>query len=1064
LQRWNAEISINQSKGTVRSSLQGLFFRLAVAVFLTCSMLITAVAQDKDVEFVGESRAVSTTKPVTGDVSGAPVQGARTGNDFHIIVNGLPTGETVQLELGFAELEFTAVGARAFNLSVNNKPALQSFDVIKEAGGPLKSIVKKFSITPTQGILDFHFTGETGEAFVNFIRIQGEGTTKLITAPVTVVPGHPDPDEQQIPPDQQATFDVETGTIHLDDSVKTWSNGVPIGGIGTGKFEILPNGQFGNFTINNSWDLPVLRPRGTFLAVAAKATSRGGTARLLQVDPTDGDGKEIFAEHSTVEAVDFNGQYPFANWDFKDEKFPLNVTVNSWSPVVPYNLEDSSIPAGIVNVVLENPRNYPVAAAVAFSWEDLNGRGGSLLPGDQYGFTGRATHQDAATSSVTGFQINTDYVQKTRQATFTGNYFIGTPIKGAAVSRKLAWNPRTGSIPWWKQFSSKLRLDRIPTTPASVSADPKAGPTASTLCVSVNLAPKEVRRIPFIAAWYFPEIVTIDPVQGEPSIETLDYASRFGSSAGVASHLALNRVEFREATDEWFDLVSRSSLPKWLLSHSLNSLFPVKTNSVLLKDQRFAMLEAPADMKGMLGSIDLRLASSDYLRSFYPDLEKRELNLYARAQDASGRIPRYVGNIHGALAGFDPNLLGTDWVTPTAAWILQVAAYWRETGDQIFVDSVKPAIGKARDYLVDSIKSGAASAKPNAMSATDKYPSSSDSSLLLVVAGARAAEELLDSTDAATKQLLNQQADSVNFTQTTSTYTAMLAGEQALHAAAIPGFISSSISGEYLKKILSQNYSPKPVPLMESGADSTVAEGVVSYPAVLQSYISPLALSLGLTEIGLEPYIRMFQIAYAAQKNPWKQALRYDVPAGATASIRYHRSSMAAWSIWRATSGVVHDVPNKRLLLSPQTIGAVNLEMEVPVFTPSFWGWLKYHQADSTGTLSIIRVNDALATQTITSLATAITENGTPQNLVTFATPFIIEEGATLKLEGWPGKPGGTVTPEEPKVVPESIPGLELDDLETTSSEASTTKTNEVTTPELEQGEEMPPLPEPDEE
>ncbi len=1044
--RWSAEISINQSNPssflkysfTTRRSTFGLLFIL-IALF---QQPAKAGAAD-GVDIVGETQIASTTRVITGEATGKSVQAARVGKEFHIVMTGLPTDQTVQIELGFAELEKTKTGAREFNVYVNEKRALSSFDIFKEAGGPLKSVVKKFTITPNRGFLDFHFVGTTGDAAVNYIRVTGDGIDRLVTAPVTITPGG-SPDEDVVPADQQASFDVETGSVSLDGSAETWNSGVPIGGIGTGKFAILPNGQFANVTINNSWDLPVLRPQGTFLAIAAKARSGSGVARIMQVNPSGTSEKAAFKNHPAYKEVEFTGSFPFARWEFSDKDMYVDAKVEAWSPVSPGNIEDSSLPGGIVSVTLTNSKSYPVSVGVALSWEDLNGRGGSLLPGDQHGFIGRSTHQDAATSTVTGFQITNDFNQQIRQATFTGDYFVGTPIKGASITRKLNWNPRTGSIPWWKTFARELRLDRIPAAPATVTGDPKAGPAASTICVSFNLAPKEVRRVPFIISWYMPEIITLDSADGTPAKEVPNYADRFGSSAGVASYIASKRFEMRQATDEWYEMVDRSSIPQWLKTHTLNSLFPIKSNTVLLKNQRFAMLEAPADMKGMLGPVDLRLAAGDFLRTMYPELEKGELRLYARAQDtATGRIPRYIGNIHGALAGFDPTLLGNDWVDPTACWVLQVAAYWRETGDRDFLNEIKPAMVKARDFLKQQLESGQVADSTNAFTSTNSFTGAGEMTFLNTITALKATPILLQEPATSTEAFVQPFVMGLS-QETTSTFAALLSAEYAARQAALPSPLQPDQITKFLETLQANNFADsKPVPLMEVNTAGADTSEKFSFPAPLQTYTGAVGLAAGLAEIGLEPYVRMFQVAYAAQKAPWKQALRYEVPTAARSQIRYHRSAMAAWTLWRGMSGVVHDVPAKRLLLKPQTIGAPDSEMEVPVFTPAFWGWLKYHQNDSTGTLAITRVNPDFTSSTITSIASTITQDGTPQNLVTFAEPFMLEEGATLQLDGWPRKSDGTVTPQKP-ALPEPIDAittesLSLEDFETTGSGESTT-------------------------
>lgn len=1027
-----------------------------ICLALTCLAGIS-VAQEPSFDIKGKSRVISTSKKITGEATGSALSTARTGDDFHIIVKNLPSDEPLQLELGFVDLEKTKAGERLFDLEVNDKQALTGFDIINEAGGPLKSVVRRFTITPSDGEIDFHFTGLAGDAAISYIRITENGINLLISAPAAKadLTGLANGDDDYLPADAKAPFNVEEGTIDLDSTTETWNSGVPIGGFGTGKFELLPNGQFGNLTINNSWDLPVLRPRGTFLAVGAKASSSGGGGRILQVNPADPRGNKIFSDYPSMTDGKYTGKFPFGQVDLTDEKLPLEVTIEGWSPVIPYNAEDSSLPAGVINVVVRNPQKYPVSTAVAFSWEDVNGRGGSLLPDDQHGFVAPSVHKDAATSEVTGFQISTTHIQNDRAASFTGDLFVGTTIEGVAVTRNLSWNPRSGKIPWWKSFTNNLRLDKIPSSPKSVTGKTDAGPMSSTLCVSFNLAPKEARRVPFIVAWYAPKIVTLDSASGEPSVEEPDYAHRFGSSVGVASYLAIHRKEFRAKTDEWVDMIDRSSIPPWAKTHTLNSLFPMHSNSIYLKEKRFAMLESPADMRGMLGPVDLKLGSDDFLLTMFPDLQKTELNLYARAQKEDGRIPRYVGNIHGALSGFDQDLLGAKWYDPTASWLLELARYWRETGDEATRNALKPAIEKAQSFLVNELAKDTTS-DINVFSELGESTSAGAMSKLKALAGLQASQVLLEENSSAIANLIAAHSNSLHLDETSSTFAATLAGEYGARAAGLPGVVSTEQAEVYLANVIANDFTPsRPVPRMQPA--STDASNITALPP-LQSYVGALGLILDQRDIGIEPFLRMFQVAYAAQKAPWKQALLYDAPAGARPQYRYHRSSMAAWSLWRGLSGVVYDQPNQRLYIKPTPITSATLDMELPVFTPAFWGWLKYNAAASTGTLAITKVTGS-TTPTLTAIATGISMDGNPENMHQFNQPLLLEEGATINFNGWPDKPGGTATAEPPP--PPILPGVEQDEETSGSLELSDEKTTSSayesqSSPETADGEVMP--------
>lgn len=51
------------------------------------------------------------------------------------------------VRLHFAEIYFTTVGQRRFNVAVNNSPVLNNFDIVAEAGAPNKAVVRSFPAT-----------------------------------------------------------------------------------------------------------------------------------------------------------------------------------------------------------------------------------------------------------------------------------------------------------------------------------------------------------------------------------------------------------------------------------------------------------------------------------------------------------------------------------------------------------------------------------------------------------------------------------------------------------------------------------------------------------------------------------------------------------------------------------------------------------------------------------------------------------------------------------------------------------------------------------------------------
>jgi uncharacterized protein (DUF608 family) len=1014
---------------------------------LTEPQVAIASPAGQGVEFLGQI----TVHGASGKIAGAPseetaqlLSNSRSGTDFHVLVNGMPN-ELLEIELGFAELTNMQPGQRVFDVDINDKRALNNFDIVETAGGINRSLIRRFTITPKRAVLDFHFTSTVGEAQVNYIRVRGRSFVKTIAAQgessAASALAADDPDSL---PTNLPTYNLDTGEVLQDEMTPTWQNGFPLGGIGAGKLEILPNGEFANLTINNSWDLPVGRVPGTFIAVGTKASSGNGVGKILRVKSTNSTAGN-YANAKTFLSCVFKGIFPVAQWAFKDDKIPLEVTVEGWSPLVPQNVGDSSLPAAVLYVHLRNPRSFPISAGVALSWEDVNGRGGSRTQGDQYGYAGQAVFSDAATSSVQGVLIRSLAPAEGRRGTFIGDYFIGTPVKRAVVTRQLYWDPRAAEIPWWRSFINRMRLERVGPAPTSVSPGSGAirgggrGPGAAVICTTVNLAPKERRRIPFIISWYVPKITTIQSADVPGSTEQQDYATTFGSSLGVASYIASNRARLQENTTDWQAMVLRSNLPMWLKTQVLNSISTIVSNSILLQGSRFSSLESPGEMGGMMGALDLRMAAQPFLTSMYPSLDRSELELYGRAQTESGHLPRYVGNIHGGWTGLDPKLLGQNWSDSSAAWLIQCASHLKATGDQAFAQRIRPAVDKAVKYLEQQ---GAGADAAQGSSFFDEVsPSGSDIAFTRVnQADALSAAGALytslgDATASDGAQKATVQARKVageilgtygNANSTSGTFAAALAGEWASQAGALQPMLDEAGTSKVIAAIISRHLQPyKPAAPLEVNPDGSLVRGLPGYAGLLQPFLGAATILAGDVEAGLDVFSRAQQVACRAQFSPWKQALSETVPEGMKPRMRSHMSSPGAWSALPALAGVALDVPAKRLYLDPKVPASVSdHEVTMPVFTPAFWAWLDYNADDSTGTLAITKVMPGYENFEIGEVAQRLGSDGKAVNLQSLAPKLAMQEGLLIRLDGWPHKSNGKVAVENP--------ALKLDDTNTT--------------------------------
>ncbi|GAA4835473.1 malectin domain-containing carbohydrate-binding protein [Algivirga pacifica] len=119
----------------------------------------------------------------------------KVGKDFTYTAT-VPPGQ-YKLKLYFAELNQNAkVGDNVFNVVADGNILLQNFDVMEEAGEPLKALTKTFAITNTDGIIDLQFftgIGGTGEAQVSAIGLEHYTDITAVVTEANMLKLYPNP-------------------------------------------------------------------------------------------------------------------------------------------------------------------------------------------------------------------------------------------------------------------------------------------------------------------------------------------------------------------------------------------------------------------------------------------------------------------------------------------------------------------------------------------------------------------------------------------------------------------------------------------------------------------------------------------------------------------------------------------------------------------------------------------------------------------------------------------------------------------------------------------------------
>ncbi|MCI0499541.1 MAG: non-lysosomal glucosylceramidase [Planctomycetales bacterium] len=141
--------------------------------------------------------------------------------------------------------------------------------------------------------------------------------------------------------------------------------GMPVGGIFAGTVYLSGDGRLWLWDIFNRDQEGILPTTVTYKGNSVP--SRNG-ARYIKPAPVtipfeqefgmrvtiNGVKKDIPLNADGFEAVSFNGQYPLGQVNYESSRLPLKAMLKAYSPFIPLNLDDSSLPATLMNYTISN--------------------------------------------------------------------------------------------------------------------------------------------------------------------------------------------------------------------------------------------------------------------------------------------------------------------------------------------------------------------------------------------------------------------------------------------------------------------------------------------------------------------------------------------------------------------------------------------------------------------------------------------------------------------------------------------------------------------------------------
>lgn len=485
----------------------------------------------------------------------------------------------------------------------------------------------------------------------------------------------------------------------------------PIGGIGAGMICLEGNGAISNVSVRNHPEvfkepfmMAVLSVKG--LENGAKVLEGPVSAWKVFGNPNTGNGAgEKSYGFPRFEKATFETKFPFGKIKLADNDIPMDVSINGWSPFIPTDEDNSSLPVGGLEYTFKNTGDKSIEACFSYHSENFmrvetpSEWGGQFNPG--YSIAGIEN----------GFLLKQNCFPD--KPYYKGDFAIVCDNQETVTD--LCWfrggwfDSRTV---FWKDIS-EFTFSADTTTLNSPGA---------SLYVPFKLEPGEEKTVRLMMSWYVPHSNLrqgLGPVSdeqlktdlakckpGEGCCADLSdiyyepwYSSRFKNINEVVDFWKSNYSDLKEKSELFSNTFYNSSLPAEVIESVAANLTILKSPTVLRqKDGKLWAWEGCHDNSGCCyGSCTHVWNYAQAIPHLFPSLERtlRETE-FTVSQNEPGHqnfrtsLPIQPVETHNFHAAADGQLGG----------IMKIYRDWRISGNTEWLKSLYPSVKQSMDYCI----------------------------------------------------------------------------------------------------------------------------------------------------------------------------------------------------------------------------------------------------------------------------------------------------------------------------------------------------------------------------
>ncbi|MFV0504267.1 MAG: GH116 family glycosyl-hydrolase [Lachnospirales bacterium] len=466
-----------------------------------------------------------------------------------------------------------------------------------------------------------------------------------------------------------------------------------LGGIGTGNISVGARGELTDYEIFGKPNKGY-KPDYSFFCIRVENEDGSHVEKILESEFTSmfnkpfGYASEELAGIPRFEKTNMVGEYPFVWVDLIDSKMPINVVMESFTPFIPLDVKNSSIPCAIINYKVKNISKEKIDVSVVGTMSNFcsfNNTTNSIehdvnLENNYVEYSLKGIQHK---NNLQGYEyMETGLFLDTDNVFYSENWLQGS-----------WWD---GMQDFWNDFTSDGILENKRKSKAIGNSLFVNKNKVSSIGSKVNLLPNEEFEFKFILAWYKPWRVKSWNNLNRKNFVKNRYAKFYTSIKDIIEYLHNNYNYLYNMSMKFHDAIYYSTLPQFIIDSIANNITVIRSTTCFqLYDGTFLSWEGSGEKNGSCeGNCTHVWNYAQALAYLFPELEKNMRRTeFLKETDKIGKMNFRATSIFNESSNFkEPAADGQ------LGCIIKFYRDWLITGDDKYLKELWPKVKLVMKY------------------------------------------------------------------------------------------------------------------------------------------------------------------------------------------------------------------------------------------------------------------------------------------------------------------------------------------------------------------------------